>query len=385
VAELRCDGMTDESAPRRATGLPGTVIADFRRAGLPGSLRDEIRDLYAFYVSEEERARLARSGRLVRWVRVAWILVRNALLRLSPSRRVLLVAACALALVSPSFGYGGLTIRINLWPWVSLALLVVLMLELKDKLLARDEIEVARRVQISLMPSLHPSVAGWTVWSVTTPANSVGGDLVDYLSLPGPRSGIALGDVAGKGMGAALLAAKLQATLRALAPETERLEILGERLNEILHRDGLDNRFATLWYAEIRPGSPRVRWLNAGHNAALLVRADSIEALGASSYPLGMLAEPAGYREDARDLAPGDLIVAYSDGIVEATNPAGREWGLETLRNVIVSGRGQPPEALGRRIIEAVDAFLDGARAQDDRSLVVLRFHGGGPAARGSS
>ncbi|MFQ5626458.1 MAG: SpoIIE family protein phosphatase, partial [Methyloligellaceae bacterium] len=140
----------------------------------------------------------------------------------------------------------------------------------QDKLLARDEIEVARQVQLARFPQEQPRLPGWAVWSYTRPANDVGGDLVDYIELDSGRLGVALGDVAGKGLGAALLTAKLQATLRALVPECRTLDELGGRLNTILHRDGLDNRYATLFYLELAHEGGHVRFLNAGHNPAIV-------------------------------------------------------------------------------------------------------------------
>src|SRR2546425_3758516 len=110
------------------------------------------------------------------------------------------------------------------------------MLELKDKLLARDEIEIARQVQLALLPSRHPQPDGWSLWSFMRPANDVGADLVDYIELPEGRLGVVLGDVAGEGLGAALLTAKLQATLRALVPPCPALSGLGPQMNDILHR-----------------------------------------------------------------------------------------------------------------------------------------------------
>jgi sigma-B regulation protein RsbU (phosphoserine phosphatase) len=249
------------------------------------------------------------------------------------------------------------------------------MLELKDKLLARDEIEVARQVQLSLLPKSQPSLAGWDVWSATTPANDVGGDLIDYLDGAQGRLGIALGDVAGKGMGAALLCAKLQATLRALAPVAANLESLGASLNGVLERSGLDNRYATLFYAEIGADSSAVRYLNAGHNPALLVTDDAIEALEASSLPLGMLPGIA-YTQGSATLSVGDLLVLYSDGITEATNAFGEEYGLPRLKQAVRAVSSLPAEAAARRILESAGRFVDGEKPHDDQSILVLRRTG---------
>ena len=269
-------------------GLGRIVLEDLRSTDVVGHFRSELRDLYSFYLTEERREQLAAMGWLHRTVTfLAW-LFKSLMMKLSPARRLALLAGMIL-LISGRFDWGVRDHRLSIdFRLLGAALmLAVLMLELKDKLLARDEIEVARQVQLALLPSRHPRLEGWSVWSFTRPANDVGGDLVDYLELDEGRLGIALGDVAGKGLGAALLMAKLQATLRAAAPDAPSLAALGERLNAILLRDGLANRYATLFYFEIAPGSGHVRSLNAGHNPPLALRVSGIESLRAASPPLG--------------------------------------------------------------------------------------------------
>lgn len=365
----------NRSEAGNARGLPRLVLDDFRSFGWRQSIRQDLRDLYRFYLDEDERARLAGMGRVRRFLHQAGWLGRSLLVRLSPARRLLLVLALVLLVWSPYFRYKDVQLTFSTWPWIALILLLVLALELKDKLLARDEIEIARRVQRSLMPVSYPAVAGWSVWGSTTAANTVGGDLVDHIDLPGGRFGFALGDVAGKGLGAALLAAQLQATLRALAPEVDRLDRLAEKMNAILLRDGLDNRFATLIYAEIRAGARRLRCVNAGHNAPFLLRDGEFRTVPASGPPLGVVPH-GGYVEFDEEFRPGDLLIAYSDGISEALSPDGAEWGEERLRASILRARDLPVADLGRAILDDVGRFLGGERPHDDQSLVILRAEG---------
>ncbi|HXH28146.1 MAG TPA: PP2C family protein-serine/threonine phosphatase [Candidatus Polarisedimenticolia bacterium] len=355
------------------------LFKDVRARELPGSVRRDFKDLLAFYLDDERRAKLRTMGRVRRALWVFIFLLKSLLAKLTPARRVMIAVALFLFVFNGRVRVGRLDLSLELAPWAFLLLLVVLMLELKDKLLARDEIEVARQVQMALLPRGHPRPQGWSLWSYTRPANDVGGDLVDYLELPSGRIGVALGDVAGKGLGAALLMAKLQATLRSLAPECPSLADLGARLNAILFRDGLENRFATLFYLEITPGSARLRYLNAGHNPPLIQRGDGQEPLGASSRPLGML-PGAAYAEGSVDLAPGDLLVVYSDGLVEAENAGGEEFGAERLRRLLPHLRGQEAEAAGRRVLGEVDRFARGERVRDDLSLVTVLC---GPARPG--
>jgi serine phosphatase RsbU (regulator of sigma subunit) len=277
-----------------------------------------------------------------------------------------------LLLLDVQWAWGDVKFGIDTSTWAFLPVLLVLMLELKDKLLARDEIEVARQVQLSLLPRSHPAIAGWDIWSATTPANDVGGDLIDYLEGSRARTGIALGDVAGKGMGAALLCAKLQATLRALAPDAADLEQLGSRINGVLERSGLDNRYATLFYCEIAAGQDEVRYLNAGHNPAFLLRDGVIRPLGASSLPLGMLPGTR-YVQGRERLGVGEALVLYSDGITEAANALGEEYGPERLRRSLLATGSASAETIARRVLEDVSAFLHGEKPHDDQSLMVLR------------
>jgi sigma-B regulation protein RsbU (phosphoserine phosphatase) len=313
-------------------------------------------------------------GRVRRAFTLLWWILRSLYLKLSPARRVLLLAALAFQLVGVQVldvSRWGVQFDADLRPWGFVILLVVLMLELRDKLLAKDEIAVARQVQIALLPRTHPNVPGWNVWSTSRPANDVGGDLVDFIDVDGFRHAVVVADVAGKGLGAALLSAKLQATLRTLIPLSVTLDELGGRANDIFHRDGLDNRYATLFYAELDHDSGHVRYLNAGHNPPILLGSKGSERLSASSYPLGMLSS-AVYREESLELAPGDLLLAYSDGLTEARNLAGEEFGMERLEALLPTLRGLPPPEVGARLLEEVDRFLGEARLEDDLSVVAI-------------
>ena len=363
---------TNGKTPGDEVRLGRLVIDDVRGGGLFEAYRRDLRDIYRFYLTDDQRERLAGMGRVKRFFWIIGWLARNLLLRLAPARRVLLLIAGILVVGNGEFEFHGSRVTLDFAPLGAVIVLVVLMLELKDKLLARDEIEVARQVQISLRPRSHPELPGWEIWSATTPANDVGGDLVDYLEGREGRTGVALGDVAGKGMGAALLCAKLQATLRALAPDAPDLEHLGERLNGVLAKAGLDNRYATLFYGEIAAGESEFRYLNAGHNPAFLVRDGHVRSLEASSLPLGMLPDVR-YAQGRESLGAGDTLVLYSDGITEATQASGEEYGTERLRRAIVSSVAGSAEAIARAVLDDVGAFLGGEKPHDDQSLMVLR------------
>jgi hypothetical protein len=360
---------------RAADPSIGRVVwSDLRRTDLTDSMGRDLRDLYRFFLDSETRDRLESMGRVYRtfWL-IGWLL-KSLLLKLSPSRRFLLVVAMVLGILGwTRLTWTGVQIAFDFRPWGFLLLLFILMLELKDKLLARDEIQVARSVQQALLPRDHPQLRGWEVWSYSVPANDVGGDLVDYVELGPDRLGVALGDVSGKGLGAALLSAKLQATLRALGPESPSLDELGERMNVILGKDGLDNRFATLFYAELGPDSGHVRYLNAGHNPPFLIRDDGdIAILPPSSRPLGMLPGST-YEEGLVDLREGDFLLVYSDGLTEAMAPDGEEFGEERIRKLLPKMTALDLPRAGRLLLQEVDRYVDGERPHDDLSVVLLR------------
>ncbi len=370
--------MEPRSGADQDSSLRKIVMEGFRHPELRRTLRQDLDDLYRFYLDDPSREKLAKMGRIKRaFLLVGWSF-KSLLLKLSPARRIILVAAVILWLLrSWSLIQTNDTSVVIDFRLVSfLLLLLVLMLELKDKLLARDEIRIARQVQLALLPRKDPEIPGWSLWSYMRPANDVGGDLVDYIELGPHRMGVALGDVAGKGLGAALLMSKLQATLRALAPDAPRLDDLARHLNTILHRDGLDNRFATLFYFEIAPDSSRLRYLNAGHNPAYVLRTDGPgrkgpETLPASSLPLGMLAGTE-YEEGNLDLAPGELVLVYSDGLTDACNAEAEEFGSKRLEDLLPELRGLPAPEAGARIIDEVTRFLGDERPVDDMSLVLL-------------
>lgn len=360
--------------PRRRSdaNLGRVFVEDLRRTHLQRDYGRELKDLYNFYLDDESRDRLASMGRIRRAFSILYWLLKSLLMKLAPARRLLLLAALVLMVVGDlSLEFASRVYQADMRLWGCLLVLIVLALELKDKLVARDEIQIAREVQLALLPSVMPTIPGWQVWSTSRPANHVGGDLVDYVELGGFRHGVVLGDVAGKGLGAALLTAKLQATLRALVPEAATLVDLGSQLNTIFVHDGLDNRFATLFYAELEHDSGQCRYLNAGHNPAFLIRESGITPLGASSLPLGML-PVASYEEVPLELAPGDLLLAYSDGLTEAENADGEEFGADRLMAMLPELRGLPPLVVGERILERVDRFLGEARPGDDLSVVAI-------------
>ncbi len=353
-----------EPAPEKKQKLEA-LLEDLRSGHLQHTLRQDLKETYHFYLDDASRDELSAMGQVKRFLTAGWWLLKSLFFKLTPLRRLMLVASLFLVLNGTGgdtgFLYAGF-----------LVLLLTLALELKDKLLAQDELASGRDVQLALMPEGNPALPGWETWLFTRPANDVGGDLVDYLERDGGRLGLALGDVAGKGLPAALLMARLQATIRALAPAHTDLADLGRTLNYIFRRDGLSNRFASLVYLELNAHDGHVRVLNAGHFPPLVIRRDSIEEMARGATAIGLMADPP-YVEQHVDLAPGDLLVVYSDGVTEARNAYGWFFDEDRLHTLLPGLRGLTAEAAGKAILAAVDGFTGPARPSDDLSLIVLR------------
>lgn len=353
--------------------LGATLLKDVLHERPVHHFRRDLRDLYDYYLDDAQRERLARMGRIRGAFVLAWWFFKGLILKLPPARRLLLVLAVFFMLQGDLVFRGQrfiLDIKMSILSF--LAMLIILMLELKDKLVAKEELAVGRAVQVALMPSKNPALEGWDMWLTTRPANDVGGDLVDYLELRDGRLALALGDVSGKGLGAALLMAKLQSTLRALATDCAGLADLGHRVNAILCRDGLSGKFATLLYLEVAPNSGEVRLLNAGHMAPLLLRSESVVKTPPGSLPLGIFPE-ASFKEQLLEVPPGATLILYSDGLTEAFRGEQEFFGEERLLALLPKLAGVSAEAAGKRIVQEVDAFLSGERPEDDLSLAVLR------------
>ena len=354
--------------------LTQTLLHDARRGDFKRTVRRDWSDLKEFYLDQARQERLQQMGWFKRFFVAGWWLIKSLFLKLTPARRLMLALSCILLLSSHTISFNESNVQVdNDTKFFGFVLvLFVLMLELKDKLLAQSELEAGRSVQRALMPKTNPSVPGYELWLTTIPANEVGGDLVDYLELGANRFGVALGDVAGKGLKAALLMVKLQATLRALAADYSSLADLGKKLNAILRRDGLPESFISLVYLELQADSPRVRWLNAGHMPPLLLSNDKLTELPQGTAALGVLAEPA-FIEQQIELQSNETLLLYSDGLIEARNLVGEFFGEQRLANFLPTLTGLSATEIGVRLLSEVERFVGEARAHDDLSLVVLK------------
>lgn len=239
------------------------------------------------------------------------------------------------------------------------------------------ELEIAREVQERLFPQLLRPVRNLDYYGVCRAALGVGGDYYDFVTLPRGRLGVAIGDVSGKGISAALMMASLQACVRGEAAHTDSdLSRLAANVNRLVYEASSDNRFATFFYAEYDPESHALAYVNAGHNPPLLFTPSAgrwhIERLDVGGTVIGLI-EQASFGQARVQLDPGSVLVAFTDGISEAMNPRDEEWGEARLVEAVQADDSAAAPDLARRIFAAADAFAAGAEQHDDMTLVILR------------
>ena len=296
------------------------------------------------------------------------------LLKLTPARRVLLLAALVILVLS-----SGSQQNFKFEALAAVTLLLLLSLELADKVTMKRDLEIAREIQTWLVPSFPPEVPGAEIAFASRPQNSVAGDYYDAFFATaaaddGGKLTLVIADVAGKSIPAALLMATLQASLRTIAGEGASLVDLVSRLNHYACAHSLDGRrFTTAVLAEYEPAAGRLRYVNAGHNAPILRRANAdMESLDVGGLPLG-IDSAAVYETSAKDLQPGDALVFFTDGVVEAFDESGAEFGNERW---LASIRGLPEvtaqESL-KFLMTRVDAFVGATRQSDDITCMIFR------------
>jgi sigma-B regulation protein RsbU (phosphoserine phosphatase) len=247
--------------------------------------------------------------------------------------------------------------------------------ESAEKARTDRDLKVAAEIQRTLLPEPRWRGATLDLAASTTPCRTVGGDFFDYLELGEGVVGFALGDVAGKGPPAALLAAAVQSNFAALAPISDTPADAMARVNKALLRRAIDARFATMFYGAISVGG-RLRYCTAGQEPPLLVRRNAIGWLEAGGPVLGLLSI-ASYEFDTVSLEPGDLIVVYSDGVTEARNRAGEEFGRDRLVEAICRRHGTEPGSVLEDLMNSVKQFSEGTAQADDVTALVLRYRGG--------
>lgn len=243
-----------------------------------------------------------------------------------------------------------------------------------DRARSEQEITLARRIQRSFLLTQFPSLPRLEIHAVNIASKQVSGDFYDVVPAGDDAFLLAIADVAGKGVPAALLSSMLQASLRTQAHTEPSVAAVLANINRLVYRSTTVEQFATFFLGRVDERSMRLAYSNAGHNHPIVFRArGGMQALERGGTMVGIL-EGATFEEDAIDLTPGDRIVFYTDGISEAENAAGEMFGEDRLRDTVV---GFPADLSARdvteRILEAVRTHLDGVEAGDDMTVMVLR------------
>ncbi|HEY3174291.1 MAG TPA: SpoIIE family protein phosphatase [Candidatus Polarisedimenticolia bacterium] len=242
-----------------------------------------------------------------------------------------------------------------------------------EKQRMEKELKNAAEIQRKLLPVGNPTFEGYEVVGFNDPCREVGGDYFDFMERGPGRLGIAIADVSGKGTGAALLMATVRASFRAHVGASAGIQDLIKSLNETILQSAKENNFVSFYYGEIDAASGAVECVNAGHNAPILMRATGqVERLKADGLILGVFAG-ARYGLNKVTIGPGDLLVAFSDGVPEAQNEAGEEFGEDRLLGLLKEQRGAGAQAIQDLVKENVRSFMGLAPQYDDITLLVVK------------
>ena len=332
---------------------------------------------YELYSAELDWSRFEGRHGLKRSLAIVRALFWAMLMKLSPPRRLFLLAVLALVVVSVVAGSGPMVLLF------SLGLLILLALELADRVTMKRDLEIARDIQRWLVPSTPPRIDGIDIAFATRPANTVSGDYYDAFLRPGERLLVAVADVAGKSVPAALLMATIQASLRTLAAERATLLELVTGLNRYASAHSLAGaRFTTAFLAELDLATLELAYVNAGHVPPVLLRASGrVERLEDGGLPLGIRAN-ASYDSGQVKLERGDLLAILTDGVTEAENEGGEEYGEARLLELFRRPAQASAAAELKQIMSGVDAFVGAARQHDDITALILLLPAEGSTAR---
>jgi sigma-B regulation protein RsbU (phosphoserine phosphatase) len=305
--------------------------------------------------------------------------------KLSPARRVLLlVALIMLAMPRGCFNSVGddgkvHSVGFDFNLWAGLLLFLLLVLEIADRVVMKRDLQIAREIQTWLLPGAPPQIPGLVTAYTTRPANTVAGDYYDVFPRPGKtaeqnRVVLAVADVAGKSIPAAILMATFQASLKTLSTAQVALPELVANMNRYAcsnSQGGL--RFTTAFLAEYDPVRRTLDYINAGHNQPILRRSNgSVERLDVGGLPLGIQPE-AKYESASVALAPGDWLLIFTDGLVEAENSHQEEYGETRVLSSIAAGAALTPSEMLKRLMTELDQFVGQTPQHDDVTLMLLK------------
>ena len=370
---------------RRVRGFWTRVTGGFELEQLWSQFLSEARSSYGLISSDVDWEAIGREPRRWKWpFRAAWALFTAMLMKLTPARRVILLLALVLVIVQGEIRLGESGLTINLLLVGALLIFVVLVLELADRVTMKRDLEIAREIQQWLVPESAPVVDGIDMAFATRPQNTIAGDAYDAFlrqnrhgADPAPLL-IAVADVAGKGVPAALLMATFQASLRTLAGTAASLEEIVSGLDRYARDHNMGGRrFTTAFLAEVDPASGAMHYVNAGHNAPILLRASrAAERLVTGGPPLGlpsMRGKDSRFESDSARLQNGDSLFIFTDGLVEAVNQGGEEFGEERLLKLLDMAPAESASATLNRVMYEVNAFAGTAHQHDVITCLIVK------------
>ncbi len=305
--------------------------------------------------------------------------------KLSPARRVLLLAALILMIIPHGgFKYADDAGRVyayefDLHFWGGILLLLLLILEIADRVVMKRDLQIAKEIQTWLLPGAPPQIPGLAIAYATRPANTVAGDYYDVFPRPGRTNAenrvvLAVADVAGKSIPAAMLMATFQASLKTLSTAQVALPELAANMNRYActnSQGGL--RFTTAFLAEYDAVNRTLDYINAGHNNPILRRATGlIERLDVGGLPFGIMPEVK-YESAQVTLSPGDWLIIFTDGLVEAENAKQAEYGEGRLLDAIEANKSVEPSELLKRLMSELDLFVGNTPQHDDVTCMLIK------------
>jgi sigma-B regulation protein RsbU (phosphoserine phosphatase) len=372
---------SSSAAPVRPRERFGTHVRNFWQRVSEGRQIEDLwsqfaadaRASYGFYGSDVDWEEIKKLPHWRRPLHVAKEFFWALLLKLTPARRILLLASLVLLILS------GVNLDMRFEFAAAVGFLLLLSLELADKVTMKRDLEIAREIQTWLVPSFPPEVPGAEIAFASRPQNSVAGDYYDAFfatdaAADGGKLTLVIADVAGKSIPAALLMATLQASLRTIAGEGASLADLVTRLNRYACAHSLDGRrFTTAVLAEYEPATRRLSYVNAGHNTPVLRRANGdMEKLDIGGLPLG-IQSAAHYETSAKELQAGDALIFFTDGVVEAFDENGLEFGNERWLAAIRALPEVTAQESLHFLMTRVDAFVGVTRQSDDITCMIFR------------
>jgi phosphoserine phosphatase RsbU/P len=362
------------------------VTEGFRLNELWSQFKSEAQAGYGLYSKDVDWEAIKQHKSRFKRLRLSvWALFKAMLMKLSPSRRVLLLIAVVLLLFNQHFRLGNGDVDLD-FAWLgTLILFVLLALELGDRVTMKRDLEIAREIQQWLVPNEPPQIPGIDIAFATRPQNTVAGDYYDAFLRPVPDASakkssllVVVADVAGKSVPAALLMATFQSALHTLASTPASLDEIVTGLDRYTRAHSLEGRrFTTAFLAELDPETRTMTYVNAGHNAPILRRAaGQVERLSSGGPPFGLplfTDSEVSYASETFQLQPGDLLFVFTDGLAEAVNERGEEFGEPRIIAAVMTTPSGTANGTLNRVMADINAFVGQARQHDDITALVLR------------